>query len=262
MTADARRSACGAFAPTTPTRRVKSSLYNHHETIRQSALCITKIIRVRTGSEPQPLSKRMECGGVSAVQVQPAAPMDQPGQPARPPVQPAEVPPAAGRPGGHRHVRRRLQPPGRRLAGRPRRPARRRPHHPRNPLPPLPRLFLLQRHRLRRVARGHRPHPRPRRPPRQEGEGQPLGRRAPAAGHGAGPAQPHGRVRRRHLPGQGLHHLLRGAGGCRLPLRRRYQDDGLVVPRQQIRLRLRLRRHNVLRPQLQLQLRWRDDVQS
>ncbi|KAF7081076.1 hypothetical protein CFC21_085058 [Triticum aestivum] len=32
----------------------------------------------------------MECGGVSAVQVQPAAPTDQPGQPAKPPVQPWE----------------------------------------------------------------------------------------------------------------------------------------------------------------------------
>ncbi|VAI62332.1 unnamed protein product [Triticum turgidum subsp. durum] len=32
----------------------------------------------------------MECGGISAVQVQPAAPMDQPGQPAKPPVQPWE----------------------------------------------------------------------------------------------------------------------------------------------------------------------------
>ena len=32
----------------------------------------------------------MECGGVSAVQVQPAVHMGQPGQPAKPPVQPWE----------------------------------------------------------------------------------------------------------------------------------------------------------------------------
>ncbi|KAF7086556.1 hypothetical protein CFC21_089844 [Triticum aestivum] len=113
-------------------------------------------------------------------------------------VQPAEVPPAAGHPGDHRHVRRRLQPARRRLAGHPRGQTRRRSYHPPNPLPPLPRLLLLQRRGICRIPRGHRPHPHPRRPARQgegeeEEEGRRPGRPAAAGLHDSGRAQPHGR---------------------------------------------------------------------
>uniref|UniRef100_A0A0A9AKD4 Uncharacterized protein n=1 Tax=Arundo donax TaxID=35708 RepID=A0A0A9AKD4_ARUDO len=158
-------------------------------------------------------------------------------------VQPAEVPLAAGHRGGDVGVRRGVQPARGSVAGHRRRPPRWRPHHPGHPLPPVPGVLLLQRHRVRFVARGHRPHPPPLRPARAQRRGHLAAHPpAPACGHGAGLAQPHGRLRSRHLPGRRHHRLQLAAGGRRLRIPRGPDGAGVGAGEEEGRRPRRRRR--------------------